>query len=134
MGGDRAPAAMKMAAVGDGVRTRCRRRWPQRIFNDLRCIFESVSGGREKEGKRGRKGKGVREKGSGKRGQPELCDFSRGKGGKRGQPELCDFSRDPRLSRGTTRYMPRRERCIVPGVPCHVTQRGVDRRETFSAD
>ena len=21
--------------------------------------------------------------------------------------------------------MPRRERCIVPGVPCHVTQRGV---------
>jgi len=30
--------------------------------------------------------------------------------------------------------MPRRERCIVPGVPCHVTQRGVDRRETFSAD
>src|ERR1035441_5823568 len=82
-------------------------------------VFSRVS---PEEGKR--KGKGVgREKGSGKRGQPELCDFSRGKGGKRGQPELCDFSRDPRLSRGTTRYMPRRERCIVPGVPCHVTQR-----------
>jgi putative transposase len=30
--------------------------------------------------------------------------------------------------------MPRRDRCILPGVPCHVTQRGVDRRETFSAD
>ena len=30
--------------------------------------------------------------------------------------------------------MPRRERCIWSGVPCHVTQRGVDRRETFSAD
>ena len=35
---------------------------------------------------------------------------------------------------GTIRYMPRRDRCILPGVPCHVTQRGVDRRETFSAD
>jgi REP element-mobilizing transposase RayT len=31
-------------------------------------------------------------------------------------------------------HMPRRNRCIVPGVPCHVTQRGVDRRETFSAN
>jgi putative transposase len=30
--------------------------------------------------------------------------------------------------------MPRRDRCILPGVPCHVTQRGVDRRETFSSD
>ena len=30
--------------------------------------------------------------------------------------------------------MPRRDRCILPGVACHVTQRGVDRRETFSAD
>jgi putative transposase len=30
--------------------------------------------------------------------------------------------------------MPRRDRCILAGVPCHVTQRGVDRRETFSAD
>jgi putative transposase len=30
--------------------------------------------------------------------------------------------------------MPRRDRCIPPGVPCHVTQRGVDRRETFSDD
>jgi hypothetical protein len=50
-------------------------------------VFSRVS---PEEGKR--KGKGVgREKGSGKRGQPELCDFSRGKGGKRGQPELCDF-------------------------------------------
>src|ERR1039458_6853938 len=32
------------------------------------------------------------------------------------------------------RYMPRRERCILSGVACHVTQRGVDRRETFSSD
>ena len=30
--------------------------------------------------------------------------------------------------------MPRRDRCVWAGVPCHVTQRGVDRRETFSAD
>ncbi len=30
--------------------------------------------------------------------------------------------------------MPRRKRCVVPGVPCHITQRGVDRRETFSDD
>ena len=28
--------------------------------------------------------------------------------------------------------MPRRNRVLLPGVPCHVTQRGVDRRETFS--
>ncbi len=30
--------------------------------------------------------------------------------------------------------MPRRERCLLVGVPCHVTQRGVDRRETFTVD
>ena len=30
--------------------------------------------------------------------------------------------------------MPRRARCVLPGIPCHVTQRGVDRRETFSSD
>ena len=30
--------------------------------------------------------------------------------------------------------MPRRERCILPGVPCHATQRGVDRRLTFADD
>ena len=30
--------------------------------------------------------------------------------------------------------MPRRERCILPGVPCHITQRGVDRRKTFSSN
>jgi len=30
--------------------------------------------------------------------------------------------------------MPRRERCLLPDVPCHVTQRGVDRCETFSSD
>ena len=29
--------------------------------------------------------------------------------------------------------MPRRNRCIVPGLPCHVTQRGVNRCETFSS-
>jgi putative transposase len=27
--------------------------------------------------------------------------------------------------------MPRRDRCILPGVPFHITQRGVDRRTTF---
>lgn len=32
------------------------------------------------------------------------------------------------------RAMPRRARCLLPEVACHVTQRGVDRRETFSAD
>src|ERR1039458_3504432 len=46
MGGDRAPAAMKMAGMGDGAKSGCRRQWPQRIFNDLRCIFESVAGER----------------------------------------------------------------------------------------
>lgn len=30
--------------------------------------------------------------------------------------------------------MPRRNRCVLAGLPCHVTQRGVDRRETFSSD
>jgi putative transposase len=30
--------------------------------------------------------------------------------------------------------MPRRQRCLLPGVACHITQRGVDRRDTFSSD
>ncbi|MBI4877227.1 MAG: hypothetical protein HY822_21575 [Acidobacteria bacterium] len=30
--------------------------------------------------------------------------------------------------------MPRRARCIVPGVAYHVTQRGVDRHDTFASD
>jgi REP-associated tyrosine transposase len=30
--------------------------------------------------------------------------------------------------------MPRRARCVLPGIAYHVTQRGVDRRATFSAD
>ena len=30
--------------------------------------------------------------------------------------------------------MPRRNRCILPDVPCHITQRGVDRCEVFSSD
>ncbi len=30
--------------------------------------------------------------------------------------------------------MPRRSRCVLPGVACHITQGGVDRRETFSDD
>jgi putative transposase len=30
--------------------------------------------------------------------------------------------------------MPRRSRCVLPGVPCHITQRGVDRCQTFSSD
>jgi len=29
--------------------------------------------------------------------------------------------------------MARRRRCLLSGVPCHITQRGVDRRETFSS-
>jgi REP element-mobilizing transposase RayT len=29
--------------------------------------------------------------------------------------------------------MPRPKRCVLPGTPCHITQRGVDRRETFSS-
>src|SRR5579871_1486148 len=28
--------------------------------------------------------------------------------------------------------MPRRNRALLPDVACHITQRGVDRRETFS--
>ena len=30
--------------------------------------------------------------------------------------------------------MPRRSRCLLPEVACHITQRGVDRRETFCSD
>jgi putative transposase len=30
--------------------------------------------------------------------------------------------------------MPRRNRCLLSELPCHITQRGVDRREVFSAD
>ena len=30
--------------------------------------------------------------------------------------------------------MPRRNRCVLPEIPCHITQRGVDRREVFSTD
>ena len=30
--------------------------------------------------------------------------------------------------------MPRRNRCVLPGVAGHITQRGVNRRETFSSD
>src|SRR6185312_8363576 len=30
--------------------------------------------------------------------------------------------------------MPRRNRCVLPEVPCHITQRGVDRCEVFSED
>jgi len=30
--------------------------------------------------------------------------------------------------------MPRRESCIVPGVPHHVTQRGVNRCAVFETD
>jgi putative transposase len=30
--------------------------------------------------------------------------------------------------------MPRRGRCVLSEVPCHITQRGVDRCETFSTD
>src|ERR1022692_3100529 len=30
-------------------------------------------------------------------------------------------------------HMPRGPRCLLPGVPCHITQRGVDRREAFSS-
>ena len=29
--------------------------------------------------------------------------------------------------------MPRRNRCVLPGVACHITQRGVNRCETFSS-
>src|SRR5215472_5265875 len=29
--------------------------------------------------------------------------------------------------------MPRRKRCLLPEIPCHITQRGVDRREVFSS-
>ncbi len=31
-------------------------------------------------------------------------------------------------------HMPRNRRCIAPGIPLHITQRGVDGRETFSTD
>ena len=30
--------------------------------------------------------------------------------------------------------MPRRGRCVLPGIPCHITQRGVDRCQTFKTE
>src|SRR5260370_33329298 len=30
--------------------------------------------------------------------------------------------------------MPRRNGCVLLEIPCHITQRGVDRREVFSTD
>ena len=30
--------------------------------------------------------------------------------------------------------MPRAQRCVLPGVAHHVTQRGIDKRETFSCE
>lgn len=30
--------------------------------------------------------------------------------------------------------MARRNRCVLPGIACHITQRGVNRRETFSCE
>jgi hypothetical protein len=56
------------------------------------------------------------------------------KTGKQGQPELRSFSETPALAGALLRHMPRRSRCILPGLPCHVTQRGVNRCETFSSD
>ena len=55
-------------------------------------------------------------------------------GGKTRQPELRDFSEKFPSRRPLTQHMPRRARCVLPGVACHITQRGVDRRETFSSD
>src|ERR1035438_5284810 len=64
------------------------------------------------------------------------CEGTAWKNGeKRGQPELGEFFF--RVSYGCAilkSIMPRRKRCVLPGVPCHITQRGVDRRETFSSD
>ena len=55
--------------------------------------------------------------------------------GERGQPELRSFSRELRIRIGPMpSMMPRRNRCVLPGVACHITQRGVDRRETFCSD
>jgi hypothetical protein len=42
MGGNRASAATKMALLVDRAKSRFRLRWPQRVINDLRCVFESV--------------------------------------------------------------------------------------------
>jgi len=30
--------------------------------------------------------------------------------------------------------MPRHKRCLLPGVPCHITQRGVNRQATFCSE
>ncbi len=46
---------------------------------------------------------------------------------KREQPDLSDFS--VQSSAHATK-----NRCLLPEVPCHITQRGVDRREVFSSD
>jgi putative transposase len=61
------------------------------------------------------------------------------RGAKQGQPDLRDFFPanskigSPPLSH-QTQIMPRRERCVVEGLPHHVTQRGVDRCPVFQSD
>ncbi len=55
----------------------------------------------------------------------------RGKGGK--GVSLMDFSETSASPPPLYLHMPRRNRCLLPGLPCHITQRGVDRRETFSS-
>jgi len=65
--------------------------------------------------------------------EPYREETGRKKREETGQPELSDFCESLGSVGCTMRYMSRRDRCILPGVACHVTQRGVDRRETFSA-
>jgi hypothetical protein len=55
----------------------------------------------------------------------QTCGNGVGMGVGMGQPELRDFF-------CTIMGAPRRNRCIQPEVACHITQRGVDRREVFS--
>src|SRR2546428_551622 len=56
----------------------------------------------------------------------------RRKNRKTGQPEPRDYSETSVCAGPLSNQMPRRNRCVLSGVACHITQRGVDRRETFS--
>jgi len=50
------------------------------------------------------------------------------------QPELRDYFETSSRRGPLFEHMPRRNRCVLPGMACHITQRGVDRRETYTSD
>ena len=69
------------------------------------------------------------------RNELDRSDYTSGKGDgkKTRQPDPSDFSVRGASPIANYPSVPRRNRCILPGVPCHITQRGVDRCQTFAA-